>query len=90
MSLMSESIRIEEKDFHLKKIFFEKEYMNYNYTLSVMTGSVNYPITIIFIPEIVNRKQLAIAAKSLQSDYIEDDELTIFKSLDTEDFYEKG
>lgn len=92
MSLMSsESIGIEEKDFHLKKIFFEKEYMNYNYTLSVMTESANYSLTTIFVPEAVrkyNNNQLAVAAKELQSDYIEDDELTMFKSLDSEGFYE--
>ncbi|MCX5885576.1 MAG: hypothetical protein NT096_06680 [Proteobacteria bacterium] len=89
MSLLSESMRIAEKDFDLSRMFF-KEYMNYNYTLNVMSESVKYPITLfILMPsseENVGKKELTIAAKALYSDYKENDELTIFTALDTEDF----
>lgn len=90
MSLVSEST-IKETVPDLSKLFFEKEYINYNYTPRVMSESVNYPITFVFIPmtEELTKDRLKAAAKALYSDYAEDDELTIFTSLDTEDFHEK-
>jgi len=90
MSLLSESMRIAEKDFDLSRMFFAKEYVNYNYTLNVMSESIKCPITLfILMPpseENVGKKELTIAAKALYSDYKENNELTIFTALDTEDF----
>ena len=36
------------------------------------------------------RRQMALAAEVLRADYEEDGELTIFTTLDGEDFYEEG
>lgn len=36
------------------------------------------------------KRQLSCAAKALLADYSEDDEMTVFTSLDGEDFHAKG
>ena len=88
MNLSSESITIKETAPDFGKLFFEKEYVNYNYAPRIMSESV----TFILVPLSMepNKNRLRAAAKALCSDYIENEELTIFTSLDAEDFYEKG
>lgn len=42
------------------------------------------------LPQVERKRQLALAAKALLSDYITDHELTSFTSLDSEAFHESG
>lgn len=86
----SYSVNITEQDLNPLKITIQREQMNYNYgPLTVKSNNVTYPFTIIVIPSIkeVRKKKLISAAEALLKDYEEDDELTIFTSIDADDFH---
>lgn len=95
------SVNVTERDMSPERKEFQKEIVSYNYgPLKVSSNNVTYPIAIIFIAKIneeLGRKQLSVqedrkkklslAAEALLTDYKENSELTIFTSLDSEDFH---
>jgi hypothetical protein len=94
------SVNVAEKDMRPERNEFQKEIASYNYgPLNVSSNNVTYPIAIIFVSKIneeLGRKQLSVqedrkkelslAAEALLTDYKENSELTIFTSIDSEDF----
>lgn len=84
------------QDTNYKQNVHWKEYDTVEILLSENKAKyyINYAtkVTIVLFPiEEINKeskRQLAIAAKELLSDYEEDEELTIFTRLDAEDFYD--
>lgn len=87
------STNFHEQDVNLQTKIFEREFVSYDY--DVFTNSSenrSYPIKEIFPPATTNQeereKKLSAAARTLLPDYTQTGELTIFTSLDHEDFHE--
>lgn len=98
----SYSINVNERDMNPLRKPIEREQINYNYgPLKVGSNYATYPNILIFIPNVIGditqkhlftreerRKELSLAAEALLSDYLEDKELTVFTSIDNDDFHE--
>jgi len=85
------SANFHEQDTNLQTKIFEREFVSYDYVFTNSSSDISYPMIVIFPPAVTDQeereKKLFAAAKALLHDYTENSELTIFTSLDHEDFH---
>lgn len=83
-------VKYNSTNFHEQDVNLQTKIYDYVFTNS--SANMSYPIKEIFPPATTNQeereKKLSAAARTLLPDYTQTGELTIFTSLDHEDFHE--